>query len=126
MKSLLLFLFVSLCTIIPTDTEKLDSDVLIGTWQLDMTPENPNDENFAMMRIRKIRDGIIKGSFYREGVKFQDGRFNTQTGTIYGALVSGDNSGKYNTSFYFKVAILYGSTHALESGFLAVWVATKD
>ena len=126
MKSLLLFLFVSFCTIIQTDTPKIDSNVLIGTWKLDMTPENPNDENFAMMRIKKVKDNKLKGTFYREGVEIRDGRINTQTGTIYGALVSGDNSGDYNTSFYFKDGKLYGSTHALERGFLAVWVATKE
>lgn len=126
MKSLLLFLFVGFCTILQTDTQKINSNVLIGTWKLDMTPENPNDENFAMMRIKKVKDNKLKGTFYREGVKIRDGRINTQTGTIYGALVSGDNSGDYNTSFYFKDGKLYGSTHALERGFLAVWVATKE
>jgi hypothetical protein len=126
MKSLLLFLFVSFCTIIQPDVEKVDSNVLIGTWKLDMTPENPNDENFAMMRIKKVKDNTLKGTFYREGVEIRDGRINIQTGTIYGALVSGDNSGDYNTSFYFKDGKLYGSTHALERGFLAVWVATKE
>lgn len=126
MKSLLLFLFVGFCTILQTDTQKINSNVLIGTWKLDMTPENPNDENFAMMRIKKVKDNTLKGTFYREGVKIRDGRINTQTGTIYGALVSGDNSGDYNTSFYFKDGKLYGSTHALERGFLAVWVATKE
>jgi hypothetical protein len=126
MKSLLLFLFVSFCTIIQPDVEKVDSNILIGTWKLDMTPKNPNDENFAMMRIKKVKDNTLKGTFYREGVEIRDGRINIQTGTIYGALVSGDNSGDYNTSFYFKDGKLYGSTHALERGFLAVWVATKE
>ena len=106
--------------------EKADPNVLIGTWKLDMSPENQTDGNFAMMRIEKIKNGSFKGVFYREGVKIRKGRINTQTGVIHGALVSGDNSGDYNTSFYLKEGKLYGTTHSLSRDFLSVWVATKE
>ena len=103
-----------------------DPSVLVGTWQLDMTPENPDDSNFAMMEIRQITDKGFEGVFYRDGVRIREGRLNTQRGIIYGALVSGDNSGEYNSSFYYEDGVLYGSTHAIGRGFLAVWTATKQ
>jgi hypothetical protein len=112
----------------PTREKMLPSDelqVLVGEWQLDMSPQNTNDDNFAMMEIKSINEKTFKGTFYRKGVKIREGRINTQTGVIYAALVSGDNSGEYNTSFYYQDGKLYGSTHSLDRDFLAVWVATK-
>ncbi len=103
----------------------LDTSVLIGKWQLDMTPENPGDANFASMEIRSVGDGSFEGFFYRDGVRIRDGRLNTQTGVISGALVSGDNSGTYNSTFYYKDGVLHGSTHAIGRDFLSVWTAIK-
>ncbi|MCZ4410542.1 hypothetical protein O3Q51_17130 [Cryomorphaceae bacterium 1068] len=103
-----------------------DPQELIGMWKLDMTPHIPDDNQFAIMEIGKINDNTFKGIFYREGVKIQNGQLNSSTGRIYGALVSGDNSGSYNTSFYLEDGKLYGSTHAIERNFLSVWVATKE
>lgn len=109
------------------DIQAQDStDVLIGNWKLDMTPNDPNDSNFAMMEITSVKDNKLKGTFYREGVKLENGHINTQTGTIYGALMSADNSGGYNTSFYYKDNKLFGTTHAVDRKFLSVWVATKQ
>ena len=48
------------------------------------------------------------------GVKIKEGRISTSEGVIYAALISSDNSGTYNTSFYFKDDMLYGSTHSLD------------
>ena len=107
-------------------TVQTDIQLLIGTWKLDMSPEDKTDNNFAMMRITKVEKNSIKGIFYREGVTIREGRINTQTGVLYGALVSGDNSGNYNSTFYYKDGMLYGSTHALKRGFLSVWTATKE
>ncbi|NQZ75585.1 MAG: hypothetical protein HRT61_05655 [Ekhidna sp.] len=101
-------------------------DVLIGKWKLDMSPQNLDDDNFAMMEITSVKNDQLKGTFYRDGVKLKNGHINTQTGRIYGALMSGDNSGSYNTSFYYEDGKLYGSTHAVDRAFLAVWVAVKE
>jgi len=102
-----------------------DLNLLVGTWNLDMSPENKSDENFAIMEITKVTDNSIEGFFYRKGVEIQEGRINTQTGIIYAALVSGDNSGSYNTAFYLKDDILYGTTHSINRDFLSVWTAIK-
>lgn len=101
------------------------TDQIIGEWQLDMTPNDSTDNNFALMRIEKVDNKGFYGVFYREGVRIEEGRINSQTGHLYGALVSRDNSGSYNTSFYLKEGKLYGSTHAIDRDFLAVWTATK-
>ncbi len=107
------------------ENEKVDPNVLLGEWKLDMSPDDENDTNFAMMRITNVENKKIQGMFYREGVKIKNGQINTQLGIIYAALTSGDNSGEYNTSFYFKNGKLYGTTHALDRNFLSVWIAEK-
>ncbi|RZN82890.1 MAG: hypothetical protein EVB11_06875 [Winogradskyella sp.] len=123
---LLFFAFV-LCSVnsIHSQSKDLDLDVLKGTWKLDMSPQDLTDNNFAMMKITKVDKNTIKGEFYRDGVKIREGRINTNLGIIYGALISGDNSGEYNTTFYYKGGILHGSTHSVGKDFLSVWTATK-
>lgn len=103
----------------------IDTHVLIGKWKIDLSPENKSDDKFAMMEISEVNGKTITGTFYREGVKMKDGQLNTQTGIIYGALTSSDRSGKYNTSFYLKDGMLYGTTHSLGRNFLSVWTAIK-
>ncbi|MBT8262976.1 MAG: hypothetical protein KJO05_09155 [Bacteroidia bacterium] len=102
-----------------------DLQELVGTWKLDMTPQDKTDNNFAMMSITNITDSSIEGEFYRSSVAIREGKVNTQRGIIYAALISGDNSGDYNSTFYYEDGILYGTTHAVDRGFLAVWTATK-
>ncbi len=101
-------------------------DALLGNWKIDMSPSDKSDNNYAIMIIDKVSNNSIEGTFYREGVKIREGRVNTLNSNIYVALVSGDNSGDYNTSFYLKNGKLYGSTHSLKKDFLAVWEATKE
>ena len=121
----LLILTLLISFSVQNESASVDTSILIGEWKLDMTPQNATDDNFALMRIDKVDDNTFTGTFYREGVAIQKGRINTQRGLVYGALVSGDNSGLYNSSFYYQDGRLYGSTHALDRGFLAVWIAEK-
>lgn len=107
------------------ENEKVNTNVLLGEWKLDMSPEKKDDNNFAMMRITQVDNKKMQGTFYREGVKLKNGQINTQRGIIYAALTSGDNSGEYNTAFYFDNGKLYGTTHAVGRNFLAVWIAEK-
>lgn len=102
-----------------------DLAVLVGQWKLDMSPQDKTDSNFAMMNITEIEGNTFKGEFYREGVNISNAQINTQLGIIYGALVSKDNSGTYNTTFYYKDGLLPGTTHSIDRNFLAVWTATK-
>ena len=119
-------LFVLIPTSVVAQTTEIDLNVLVGKWKLDMSPQDKTDSNFAMMNITKIEDNTFKGEFYREGVKIRNAQINTQLKVIYGALVSGDNSGIYNTTFYYKDGILHGTTHAIDREFLAVWTAIKS
>ena len=119
-------LITSIAIPVHAQSAKVDTNVLVGEWKLDMTPENTTDANFAKMVIKKVENNEIEGYFYRDGVSIRNGKINTQLGIIYGALVSGDNSGEYNTAFYYKDGKLHGSTHSLERDFLAVWIATKE
>ena len=122
-------LLISLTLSIPNATAQstdVDLNVLIGKWKLDMSPQDKTDSNFAMMEITKVEGNNFKGVFYREGVEIRDAQINTQLGVIYAALISGDNSGDYNTTFYYKEGVLQGTTHAVNRNFLAVWTATKE
>lgn len=123
-------LFVSLLLSIPNNIQAqstdIDLNVLVGDWKIDMSPQDKTDSNFALMKITKTQDNSFEGEFYREGVKIRNAQINTQLEVIYGALVSGDNSGIYNTTFYYKDDVLHGSTHSIDKNFLAVWTATKS
>lgn len=109
-----------------SESATMDITLLKGNWKIDLSPENDTDDNFAIMIITNVGDNLLEGYFYRDEVKIREGRINTQSGIIYGALVSGDNSGMYNTSFYYKDGFLYGSTHSVDKDFLTVWKATKE
>lgn len=130
MQLLVSFLIISLNLISFNKVENyqndLDINILLGTWKLDMSPSDTTDSNYASMEITKVSDNSLEGYFYRKGVEIREGRINTQMGIIYAALVSGDNSGSYNTSFYYKDGILIGTTHAINRNFLSVWTATKE
>ena len=99
--------------------------VLVGKWKLDLSPQDKTDSNFAMMNITNVEGDTFNGEFYRKGVKIRNGQINTQLGIVYGALISKDNSGTYNTTFYYKDGLLHGTTHAIDRNFLAVWEATR-
>lgn len=123
---LLVSVLLSIPYVSTTQSKDLDLNVLVGKWKLDMSPHDKTDSNFAMMEITKIEDNTFKGDFYREGVKIKNAQINTQLGIIYAALISGDGTGNYNTTFYYKDGILQGTTHAVNRDFLAVWTATKE
>lgn len=106
-------------------SDALDLNVLVGNWKIDMSPQNKSDSNFAMMKISRIVDDSFEGEFYRSGVKIKNAKINTQLGIIYGALISGDGTGDYNTTFYYKKGKLHGTTHAVDRNFLSVWTAVK-
>lgn len=107
-------------------SKEIDLGSFIGKWTLDLSPQDTTDSNFAMMEITSIDKKTVKGTFYREGVKIREGRVNLQLGIPYVALISEDGTGQYNSSFYMKDGELYGSTHAVDRGFLAVWKGTKE
>ena len=126
-KLVILFsLLVSIPITMFAQSTDVDLNVLIGKWKLDMSPQDKTDSNFAMMNITNIENSTFEGEFYREGVKIKNAQINTQLGVIYCALVSGDNSGIYNTTFYYKNGMLHGTTHSIDKKFLAVWTATKN
>ena len=127
MKKLAFLLILLLSIPMSTTAQSKDTDptVLVGKWKLDMSPQDKTDSNFAMMDFTKIEGNTFKGDFYREGVQIRNAQINTQLGIIYGALVSKDKSGTYNTTFYNKDGSLHGTTHSIDRNFLAVWVATR-
>lgn len=132
MKSSLFFksiiIITILCKTIYSNAQVTEAQLqdLVGTWTLDMTPENDTDNNFAFMKITEVGPNSLEGEFYRETVEIREGRINTQLGIIYCALISGDNSGDYYSTFYIKDNKLYGTTHSEGRDFLAVWTATKN
>ena len=107
------------------ESNGIDPNVLLGEWILDMSPHTRADSNFALMNITHVEEHSFEGEFYREGVRIQNAQINTQLGVLYAALVSEDGTGTYNTSFYYKEGVLYGTTHAVNRNFLSVWIAKK-
>ncbi len=125
--NLILFTILLLASSYQVKAQSTDPvNTLIGKWKLDMTPQDPNDSNFSYMEIIKIKNGEVSGWFYREGVNMRFGRYDDSTGVPYIALVSGDNSGDYNTTMKLVNGRLEGTTHALKREFIAFWVAEKQ
>ena len=120
---LLIFLFSQMGA--SEQSTETQTAVLVGKWKLDLSPQDKTDSNFAMMDITNIKGDTFNGEFYRKGVKIRNGQINTQLGIVYGALISKDNSGTYNTTFYYKDGLLHGTTHSIDRNFLAVWEATR-
>jgi hypothetical protein len=104
--------------------EKLNP--LIGTWNLDLTPEDTTDNINAILKISQINDSKIEGYFYSEFSTIKNSTINIQSDKTYVAFVTNDNSGIYNTSFYLQDGKLYGTTHAVERNFLSVWIGIKS
>jgi len=123
-KLILLLLFIPIFSF--GQEKDINLNILVDKWKLDMSQQDKTYSNFAMMNITKIEGNTFEGEFYRQGVKITNAQINTQLGVIYGALVSGDNSGIYNTTFYYKDGMLYGSTHSIDKKFLSVWTAIKN
>ena len=96
---------------------------LEGTWKVDLSPGNPDDDNFTELVIKEISPLGVKGSFYYS--KLREGRINLNFDGVYFAFVTDDGSGDYNTSAIFKEGKLIGTTHSLGRDFLAVWTAEK-
>ncbi len=123
---LVLAILLLLCIKVDCQESQVDLEILKGEWILDMSPHKKSDENFAMMKITKVEGMTFQGEFYRDGVRIRNGNINTQLDMLYAALVSGDGSGDYYTTFYYKDGILHGTTHSAERDFLSVWTATKS
>ncbi len=119
------FCLLGLLFVVDLHAQADEVNHLIGTWRIDLTPHNTNDNNVAVMKIDKIKGNKLFGEFYRKGVRIQNGIINSNH-QVHAALISADNSGKYNSSFYLKDGILYGTTHAVDRDFLSVWVAVKE
>lgn len=119
-------LFLGFHTLMGQTTDASIAATLIGTWKLDMTPTDPDDDYFEYMEIKKIKDGAVTGWFYRSEVKMKNGRIDTTTGTAYIALVSGDKSGAYNTTAKLVNGRLEGTTHSLKRNFISVWTGVKE
>ncbi|MEM8891239.1 MAG: hypothetical protein AAGD28_24890 [Bacteroidota bacterium] len=96
---------------------------LEGTWKLDLSPENPDDDNFTELVIKEISPLGVKGSFYYS--KVREGRVNLNFDAVYFAFVTDDGSGDYNTTAIFKEGKLMGTTHSLGRDFLSVWTGEK-
>ena len=122
----LCLILISISNVNAQSESAIDLNVLKGSWKIDMSPEDKTDANFANMEISEINGTGFEGYFYRDGVKIRSARINTQLGIIYGALISGDGTGEYNTAFYYKDGLLYGTTHSVNRDFLAVWIAAKE
>ena len=96
---------------------------LIGTWEVDFSPQDTTDDWITILTITNINSKEIDGFFYNS--KTKEGRVATQNNTIHFAFVTKDGRANYNTSGRFENGILYGSTHSIGRDFLAPWTAKK-
>ena len=78
-----------------------------------------------MMRIDTVNSTDMVGVFYRQGVIIQQGKINSQLGSIYASLICHGNRSKYYSSFHYKGVKLYDIIHAIDRGLLGVWIIEK-
>ena len=126
MKKISICLFILCITTSLVAQEKSSQDpfeVLKGKWKLDLSPENPDDDNFTELSIKDISPLGVKGEFYY--TKMREGRVNISFEGVYFAFVTNDGSGDYNSVGIFKDGKLSGSTHSLGRDFLSVWTGEK-
>ncbi|MEL6253923.1 MAG: hypothetical protein AAFR87_18080 [Bacteroidota bacterium] len=126
MKKILIVLSFLLATQFASAQEKPTNDPLKeleGKWKLDLSPENPNDDNFTELTIKEISPLGVKGTFYY--TKVREGRVNLSYEGVYFAFVTNDGSGDYNTTGLYRDGKLMGTTHSLGRDFLSVWTGKK-
>ncbi|MDW3648416.1 MAG: hypothetical protein R8P61_15225 [Bacteroidia bacterium] len=126
MKKILIGLSILLVVQLATAQNQEQKDPfkeLEGTWKLDLSPANLEDDNFTELVIKEISPLGLKGSFYYS--KLREGRVNINFDGVYFAFVTDDGSGDYNTTAIFKEGKLMGTTHSLGRDFLSVWTAVK-
>lgn len=100
-----------------------DYSQLEGTWEVDLTPDDPNDSVGTQMVITKADKKKLDGTFY--GSLFKESQVGFGLETIHFAFVTSDKSGDYNTAVRFVDGKMIGTTHALARDFLSVWTATR-
>lgn len=126
MKKILIGLSILLVVQLATAQNQEQKDPfkeLEGTWKLDLSPANLEDDNFTELVIKEISPLGLKGSFYYS--ELREGRVNINFDGVYFAFVTDDGSGDYNTTAIFKEGKLMGTTHSLGRDFLSVWTAVK-
>lgn len=102
----------------------MDGAALAGTWKVDLRPTPDSNAYYQEFVVESVEDRSFGGTFY--GTAIEEGRINTDWGSVHFAFVTRDDSGPYNHSGVLRGDRLEGLTHSLGRDFLAVWSAVRQ
>ena len=104
-------------------SEKTLYDV-VGTWKVDLRPTPDAAPYYQYLKITKIKDGRVEGTFYNSPIQY--GNINDNWGKVVIAFITQDAGGTtYNTAIEVDGYTMTGTTHSLGRDFLAVWTGEK-
>ena len=112
------------CAGVPASPETAPTDAFVGTWIVDLRPTPDAEPYFQEFVVESVEGGQFLGSFY--GTSVENARLNADWGPLHFAFTTDDGSGTYHTTGTLEGGVLYGTTHALGRGFLAVWTAERE
>jgi hypothetical protein len=120
---LLLCLFAG-CATAPELHNQPDSDLLIGTWKVDLRPTPSSPPYFKELVVVSVTGKSFTGSFYDTPI--EQARINTDWGAVRIAFVTRDGSGDYNHSAVLSGNKLEGLSNSTGRNFLSYWSAVKQ
>lgn len=123
MKSFMTFCLLAFSFTSNTNAQELSTELLKGTWTVDLTPSPGADPYYKEMAIEDTGENSFQGFFY--DTPFANGTVNTVWGKLYFAFTTKDGSGKYFSTGYLEDGKIYGLTFSEGRKFVMPWTAWR-
>lgn len=97
-----------------------ETDILVGTWTIDLRPTPDAAPYLVDLVIASITDGTFAGTFYN-GSPITNAGVTNAFGVVRFAFTTEDGSGPYHTSGEVVGDTISGMTHAIGRDFVMPW-----
>lgn len=112
------------CAAIASSPEAVATDVLSGTWTVDLRPTPDSEPYYKEFVVTSVTGKSFTGSFYDTAIS--EARINTDWGKLRIAFVTVDGSGAYHHSAVLEGNRLEGLSNSTGRDFLSYWSAVKQ
>ena len=120
---LLIFTLPVACASIDPSASKVDAQVLLGTWKVDLRPLPGALDYYKTLVVTAVNGKTFSGTFYDSPI--DEARINTDWGAVRIAFDTADRSGAYHHSAVLKDGQLEGLSNSTGRNFLSYWRAQK-